>query len=116
MAQLLVDTPYHAPPLAIGLSVFPLVSLPESKRPAHHNQSHSSTTVSASRIRLPLVRSIGNGFAAEVIGADLGGGNLSEELFKYINDALLEHKVLVIRDQQALTVNEQRQFTAKFGK
>jgi hypothetical protein len=53
-------------------------------------------------------------FGAEILEADIS--RISDEEFDLVHDALLRHKLLIIRNQSNLTVEGQRAFTAKFGK
>ncbi|MBL8381962.1 MAG: TauD/TfdA family dioxygenase [Burkholderiales bacterium] len=55
-----------------------------------------------------------NGFiGAEVRGADLA--RLDDALFEVLHDALVRYEVLVLRDQQAMTLEHQMAFGARFG-
>jgi len=53
-------------------------------------------------------------FGAEVINVDLN--DVTNDEFLKINEWLLRYKVLVIKDQQDLTVDGQRAFSGMFGK
>ena len=59
------------------------------------------------------VNPIPNSFAAEVIGLNLETVNDKE--FELVNYYLVQHKVLVFRDQSNLTVEGQRNFSLRFG-
>jgi taurine dioxygenase len=54
-----------------------------------------------------------NDFGAEVSGLNLA--QLTNEEIKLINNYLLQYKILVFKDQQNLTVEEQREFSKRFG-
>jgi taurine dioxygenase len=54
-----------------------------------------------------------NNYGAEIYGVNLA--QLSNEEIKLINSYLLQYKVLVFKDQQNLTVEEQRAFSKRFG-
>jgi taurine dioxygenase len=56
---------------------------------------------------------IGGNVGAEVRGVDLG--RLTEAEFAAVRDALVEHEVLVFRDQAALTLERQIAFAERFG-
>lgn len=60
------------------------------------------------------VRSVdASSYAAEVLGLDLQ--ELDDSRFELVNHFLLTHKVLVFRNQSALTVEGQRAFSKRFG-
>ena len=52
-------------------------------------------------------------FGAEIIGANLA--SLTDEQVVEINQALLTYKVIVFREQDYLTVEDQHSFSLKFG-
>ena len=52
-------------------------------------------------------------FGAHITGIDLE--HLSDSDFDSVHDALLRYKVIVIKNQNTLTVDGQRQFTNRFG-
>ena len=55
-----------------------------------------------------------NGFiGAEIRGADLS--RLDDASFRTIHDALVQYEVVVLRDQQAMTLDHQMAFGARFG-
>lgn len=55
-----------------------------------------------------------NGFiGAEIRGADLS--RLDDAMFQVLHDALVRYEVLVLRDQQAMTLEQQMAFGARFG-
>ena len=55
-----------------------------------------------------------NGFiGAEIRGADLS--RLDDATFKVLHDALVQYEVLVLRDQQRMTLDDQMDFGARFG-
>ena len=53
------------------------------------------------------------GFGASITGADLN--TISDADFDIIHDALLRYRVIVVRNQQDMTVESQRSFTKRFG-
>lgn len=53
------------------------------------------------------------GFGASIAGTDLN--TVSDADFDVIHDALLRYRVIVVRNQQDLTVEGQRSFTKRFG-
>jgi hypothetical protein len=88
----------------------------EQRYHIHRGSVHQSQTGAKRQlsVRPPVaVQQIGNGFVGEVTGVYLG--DRSDSTFQLINEALLQHKVLVVRDQHGLTANEQRLFTVNFG-
>lgn len=54
-----------------------------------------------------------NSFGAHILNVDVE--NISEDVFDLVHEKLLLHKVVVIRNQQNLTVEGQRRFTQRFG-
>jgi taurine dioxygenase len=52
-------------------------------------------------------------FGAEIIGLNLA--TINDYEFESINQALLKHKVVVVRNQSLLTVDDQRLFSQRFG-
>jgi alpha-ketoglutarate-dependent taurine dioxygenase len=52
-------------------------------------------------------------FGAQITGVNVE--NLSDNDFDVIHNALLYHKVIIIRNQTELTVEGQRQLTKRFG-
>lgn len=52
-------------------------------------------------------------FGAHILNVDVE--NISEDVFDLVHEKLLLHKVIVIRNQQNLTVEGQRRFTQRFG-
>ena len=52
-------------------------------------------------------------FVAEVVNADLNA--LTDDEIYEINQAILKYKVLVFRDQNKLSVEDQRRFGQRFG-
>ena len=60
-----------------------------------------------------IVNRVGNSFAAEVINFDIE--HAADADAAIIHSLLLEHKVLVFRNQSQLTVEGMREFTMKFG-
>jgi alpha-ketoglutarate-dependent taurine dioxygenase len=52
-------------------------------------------------------------FGAQITGVNVE--NLSDSDFDIIHDALLRHKVIVVRNQTELTVEGQRRLTKRFG-
>jgi taurine dioxygenase len=65
------------------------------------------------RSKIDVVKT-GPACGAEVRGADLSRP-LSAADFKTIHDALIEHEVIVLPDQQAITVEDQIRFGERFG-
>jgi len=59
------------------------------------------------------VKSFQAGFGAELSGAALN--NVTDTDFDIIHDALLRYKVIVVRNQQDLSVEGQRSLTRRFG-
>ena len=56
-----------------------------------------------------------NGFiGAEIRGADLS--RLDDATFRQIDDALVQYEVVVLREQKAMTLDDQMAFGARFGK
>ena len=52
-------------------------------------------------------------FSAELLNLDVS--KINEEQFLVVNEMLLEHKILVIRNQKNLTAGDLRSFTRRFG-
>ncbi|MCY0952982.1 TauD/TfdA dioxygenase family protein [Streptomyces sp. H27-S2] len=59
------------------------------------------------------IRKIGGRIGAEVTGVDLSAG-ISDSVFRQINEAFLEHKVLFFRNQD-ITDDQQLAFAGRFG-
>lgn len=59
------------------------------------------------------VEPLANNFGAYVHNADIE--NIGNVDFDIIHNALLTHKVVVVRNQAGLTVEGQRRFTRRFG-
>lgn len=53
-------------------------------------------------------------FGAEIFGADIEHG-IDENEFHAVRDALLKHKVVVLRNQVELSIDSQRKFSKLFG-
>jgi len=85
------------------LLFFSIVSLVSSS----NHTGNVQTTCSS------FVKPLDNNFGAEVYGVDLN--NFSEADIEAIDQYLLTYKVLVIKNQESLTVDGQRAFTARFG-
>lgn len=54
-----------------------------------------------------------NGFSSEICGIDVE--SISDAEFNVVHDALLRHKVVIMRNQSLLSIEGQRQFTKRFG-
>ena len=76
--------------------------------------SRSTSKRAKPTTRIEIVKT-GPACGAEVRGADLTKP-LGNADFKIIHDALMEHEVIVLPDQQAITVEDQVRFGERFGK
>jgi len=61
------------------------------------------------------VRRLAGALGAEVLGVDLAAGPLHDDAFATIHAAFLEHQVICIRGQQALTPDGQLEFAGRWG-
>ena len=78
------------------------------------NKISRSTSKRATARSKIIVTKTGPACGAEVRGADLSQP-LSAGDFKVIHDALIAHEVIVLPDQQAITVEDQIHFGERFG-